>query len=269
MKPDQPSIAQLKAYLDPIVDRFECIDFIKDDPISIPHGFEDPEDQSIIGLFAALLAWGRRDIMMAKLAQLCERMDYKPAQFVRSYTISSHRPQLDGFVHRTFNAADAEGLTLSLQSLLAQSSLEEVFRRGMKPDAPVESGIQYLAEQLIDHVPGQPKRIQKHLARPSSGSACKRWNMYLRWMVRPGPVDMGRWKSLSTRDLLLPLDLHSARQARQIGLLARTSNDWKATVELTNACRKLNPEDPARYDFALFGTGAAGEHLDASRILIP
>ncbi|MDA1029286.1 MAG: TIGR02757 family protein [Bacteroidetes bacterium] len=262
MKLEPHRIDRLKAYLDPIVDRFEQVDFIKDDPISIPHGFEDPEDKAIMALFSALLAWGRRDIMMSKLAELCHRMDYQPARFVHSYRVSSHRTKLEGFVHRTFNAADAEGLVLSLQTLLAQTNLENIFARGFKAEDPVESGIQNLAEQLIDHVPGRPKRIHKHLARPSSGSACKRWNMFLRWMVRPGPVDLGLWKSLNTKDLKLPLDLHSGQQARRIGLLTRPSNDWKATLELTSACKALSPEDPARYDFALFGTGAAGELLD-------
>jgi uncharacterized protein (TIGR02757 family) len=261
VKLDTPNLDRLRSYLDPIVDRFEQADFIKDDPISIPHGFEDPDDQSIIGLFAALLAWGRRDIMLAKLVQLCERMDYKPAEFVRTYSASSSRSKLEGFVHRTFNANDAEGLTLSLQALLTDSSLEDIFRRGMKAESPIESGIQYLSEQIVQNVPGQPKRIQKHFARPSSGSSCKRWNMYLRWMVRPGPVDLGLWKSIPARELLLPLDVHSGRQARCIGLINRNANDWKATLELTKACQQLNIEDPARYDFALFGTGAAGEQL--------
>ena len=261
MVTDSIKIENLRSYLDPLVIRFESESFIKDDPISIPHGFEHPEDQTIIGLFAALLAWGRRDIMMAKLAELCERMQFNPKHFVRSYQISTHRSALDGFVHRTFNANDAEGIVLSIQSLLKTGSLESVFASGMKKEAPVESGLQHFSEQIFRHVPGQPKRIQKHLARPLSGSACKRLNMYLRWMVRPGPVDLGLWHVLDPSELMLPLDVHSGNQARNVGLLLRPSNDWKAVLELSTACRLLSPTDPARYDFALFGTGAAGEEL--------
>jgi uncharacterized protein (TIGR02757 family) len=261
VKSDSDRNRVLTSYLDPIVERFEQVSFIKDDPISIPHGFEDPQDQAIIGLYAALLAWGRRDIMMSKLANLCERMDFQPARFVRNYRPSSNGNALSGFVHRTFNDSDAEGFTLALQSLLSQSSVETVFKRGMKASNPVQSGIQYISEQIFNHVPGQPRRIQKHLARPSQGSACKRWNMYLRWMVRPGPVDLGLWKALSPEDLMMPLDVHSGTQARKVGLLNRKMNDWKAVEELTEACRRLDPGDPVKYDFALFGTGSAGEDL--------
>ena len=261
MKHSPPIYKALKAYLDPIVVTYETVEFIQDDPISIPHGFADPEDQSLIGLFAALLAWGRRDIMMAKLADLCERMEFRPSCFIRSYRPSTHRKALQGFVHRTFNEQDAEGLILSLQALLKTQALESVFCAGMKPKSPIESGIQHLSEQLFRHVPGQPKRIQKHLARPSAGSACKRFNMYLRWMVRSGPVDLGLWRSIDPALLMLPLDVHSGNQARNVGLLTRTQNDWKAVVELSQACRILSPNDPCRYDFALFGTGAAGQTL--------
>jgi len=261
VKHSQDQIHAFRAYLDPIVERFESVDFIKDDPISIPHGFENPEDKALIGLFAALLAWGRRDIMMSKLADLCERMAFKPSHFIHSYKPATHRNALSGFVHRTFNEQDAEGLVLSLQSLTKRRSLESVFVSGMKANAPIESGIQNFSEHLFSHVPGQPKRIQKHLARPSAGSACKRLNMFLRWMVRPGPVDLALWTNIDPSVLMLPLDVHSGTQARRVGLLSRPANDWKAVLELSDTCRRLSPEDPSRYDFALFGTGAAGENL--------
>ncbi len=254
-------IAQLRSYLDPVATRFEQATFIQDDPISIPHGFEDPRDREIIGLFAALLAWGRRDIMLAKLGDLCERMDFRPADFISSYSVHK-RDRIDGFVHRTFNSSDLEGLILSLQALTAKQTLESVFVAGATGDEPIKGGIQHLADQLFNHVPGQPARIRKHLARPSTGSACKRWNMYLRWMVRSGPVDMGLWKQIRTEDLILPLDVHSGTQARAVGLLSRKSNDWKAAIELTENCRALCALDPCKYDFALFGAGSSGETLD-------
>lgn len=258
---DSTVATKLKRYLDPIVEQFEHSSFIEDDPISIPHGFDDPEDQVLIGLFAALLAWGRRDIMLRKLADLCERFDFRPARFIHDYDPSRDRGDLAGFKHRTFNDTDLHGLVAALQQIVRQDSLEDVFKKGMTPDNPVRDGIEHLSSTLLGAVPGQPARIRKHIARPSTGSACKRINMYLRWMVRPGPVDLGCWTCIDPADLMLPLDVHSGTQARAAGLLERKTNDWRAVEELTAACRILDPSDPTRYDFALFGTGSSGATL--------
>lgn len=252
----------LKSYLDPIVDRFEREAFIEDDPVSIPHAFDDPSDQVLMGLFAALLAWGRRDIMLRKLAELCERFEYRPTRFICDYNPARDRARLSGFKHRTFNEEDLHGLTAALQDILRRESLEDLFRRGMTPHEPVRTGIEHFSRSLLDVVPGRPARIRKHVARPSTGSACKRINMYLRWMVRPGPVDLACWTCLDPSDLMLPLDVHSGTQARAVGLLTRKSDDWRAVEELTAACRRLDPDDPTRYDFAFFGTGSAGSMLE-------
>lgn len=253
-------IAALTSYLDPIAARFETDSFIKDDPISIPRAFDDPRDQEIIGLFAALLAWGRRDIMLRKLEELCERMKFKPAAFVHGYR-SSDRANIEGFVHRTFNDADLEGLILALQATLSGGSIESFFQSGINQIGPVQFGIESFSSRLLDAVPGRPRRMNRHVARPSSGSACKRLNMYLRWMVRSGPVDLGLWTCLDPCHLMLPLDVHSGTQARHIGLLHRNANDWRSVEELTTACRAMDPDDPCKYDFAFFGTGSAGETL--------
>jgi len=253
-------VAKLKSYLDPITTRFETVSFIKDDPISIPHAFDDPRDQEIVGLFAALLAWGRRDIMLRKLEELCERMTFKPAEFVHGYR-PTDRSRIEGFVHRTFNDADLEGLIMALQSTLNGGSIESFFQSGIDASDPVQSGLEAFSSRLLDAVPGRPRRMNRHVARPSSGSACKRLNMYLRWMVRGGPVDLDLWTCLDPSHLMLPLDVHSGTQARHIGLLNRKANDWRSVEELTTACRAMDPDDPCRYDFALFGTGSAGESL--------
>jgi uncharacterized protein (TIGR02757 family) len=252
---------RLRAYLDPIAARFEQPAFIEDDPVSIPHGFDDPEDQVLIGWFAAILAWGRRDIMLRKLAELCERFEYRPRGFIHDFSPARDSGRLEGFVHRTFNDRDLVGMVQALQTLTRRSSLEAVFASGMTTEAPVRDGIETLSRTLLGAVPGQPTRMNRHVARPSTGSACKRICMFLRWMVRPGPVDLGCWTVLPASELMLPLDVHSGNQARAVGLLTRKANDWKAVEELTHACRRLDPVDPCRYDFAFFGTGSAGEHL--------
>jgi len=260
-RPDDTDIQCLRAYLDPIAARFEHPRFIEDDPISIPHAFEDPEDQVLMGLFAALLAWGRRDIMLRKLAELCALFNYQPASFIHDYAEATHRRTLEGFKHRTFNASDLHGLIMALQAVTRYQSLERLFQQGLRTQDPVQHGIEHFSTALLAAVPGQPTRMRKHLARPSTGSACKRLNMYLRWMMRPGPVDLACWTCLDPADLMLPLDVHSGTQARAVGLLSRKANDWRAVEELTVACRLLDPADPCRYDFAFFGAGSAGETL--------
>jgi uncharacterized protein (TIGR02757 family) len=252
----------LHAYLDDLAARYERPPFIADDPISIPHGFDERGDREVIGLYAALLAWGRRTTIMNKLAELCERMRFRPYAFVRDFG-ERDAARLDGFKHRTFQPIDAVHLTRALSALLREhETLEAAFTRHLPPDAEhVGPAIQGFSESVMAAVPGIPPRLQKHLARPSTGSACKRLAMYLRWMVRPGPVDFGLWTAITPAQLVLPLDVHTGRQARALGLLTRKQNDWRAALELTDRLRALAPDDPCRYDFALFGSGAYGhEH---------
>ena len=260
-----PTAADLKAYLNGLVERFEQPRFIADDPISIPHGFDDPRDQEVIGLYAALLAWGRRATVLNKMEELCERMDYQPFRFVRDFNPARDAEALDGFVHRTFQPTDAFWFTKNLSAALARhGTLEDLFADHLSEDAPhVGPAIQGFSTTVLTIDPETPQRLRKHLARPEAGSACKRLNMYLRWMVRPGPVDLGIWTRITPDQLMLPLDVHAGRQARALGFVERKSNDWKAARKLTEACRALDPDDPARYDFAFFPPGAYDVSLDA------
>lgn len=249
-----------KAYIEALVRHFERPDFIDTDPISIPHGFDRARDQEVIGLYAALLAWGQRRTVLNKMAELCERMHFRPYEFVRNFDPNRDADRLKGFKHRTFQPEDAFWLTRNLASLLRKhGTVEELFVRHLPPDADhVGPAIQGFSESVMRAHPQTPRRLQKHLARPNSGSACKRINMYLRWMVRPGHVDLGIWKGIQIHQLMLPLDVHSGRQARRLGMLERKYNDWRACVELTENCRALCASDPARYDFAFFGLGVHG-----------
>ncbi len=260
------TLSELHAYLDDLVTRYEQPSFIDDDPISIPHAFDDPRDQEVIGLYAALLAWGRRDVMLRKLEALCERMGHAPNQFVRSFDPTRDADALDGFVHRTFQPVDALWLTKNLRAALdAYGSVEGLFaaHRPANPDgSPVAAMIQGVSTTLLTIHDDTPQRLRKHLARPEAGSACKRLNMYLRWMVRTGPVDFGIWECLDPAELMMPVDVHVGRQARALGLLERKTNDWKAVRRLTAVCRHFSPDDPARYDFAFFGVGAQDGSLD-------
>ena len=247
-----------KAYLDALVSRFEQPAFIADDPVSICHAFENPRDQQIIGLYAALLAWGKRSLILSKLEELCDRMSFQPWAFVRGFRINRDRHHLDTFVHRTFLPLDALIFTRNLSLLLRRhGGIEHIF--DVQPeDTDIGDAIERFSSRMMEAHHDTPLRLQKHLARPSRNSACKRLCLYFRWMVRSGPVDLGLWTSVRPSQLILPLDVHSGRQARALGLLERTANDWRAALMLTQTCRTFCAEDPARYDFAFFGLGAYG-----------
>jgi uncharacterized protein (TIGR02757 family) len=246
--------------LDALVRQFEREEFIADDPVALPHAFEDRGDREVVGLFAALLAWGRRSVVLSKLGDLVERMGHRPYAFVVDFEADRDSPRLERFRHRTFGPDDAVSLTLALQRVLRQyGSLEAVFAAHQPRHSPdIGPGIEGLSTTLLSIVPETPARMAKHLPRPSTGSACKRLAMFTRWMVRPGPVDLGMWTAVRPSQLVLPLDVHTGRQARRLGLLTRPRDDWAAVLELTARCRELDAADPARYDFALFGIGVAG-----------
>lgn len=252
------SRSELKDILDTLVIQYERTEFIAEDPISFPHAFDDPRDQEVIGLFAAILAWGRRSIMLNKLEDLLGRMDYQPHRFVVGFAENRDGPKLADFKHRTFQPVDAVAMVQSLQTVLKNfGSLENLASSFMdKEVSHIGPAIQGVSDTLSTIIPGTPPRINKHLPRPSTGSACKRLAMFFRWMVRSGPVDLGIWNNIPSSKLVLPLDVHTGRQARKFGLLSRKQNDWKATLELTKTCRSFSAEDPARYDLALFGLGA-------------
>jgi uncharacterized protein (TIGR02757 family) len=198
------------------------------------------------------------------MAELCERMDYRPYRFVCDFSETRDASALAGFKHRTFQPIDALWLTKALASSLREhATVERLFARHLQPDSTtIGDAIQGFSESIMAELPGTPARLRKHLARPATGSACKRLAMYLRWMVRPGPVDFGIWTEIHPHQLVLPLDVHSGRQARALGLVTRKQNDWRAVEELTMRCRLLAPDDPARYDFAFFGAGAYDVSLD-------
>lgn len=252
-----PAGEALGPWLLALADRYEQPAFLADDPLGVVHAFDAPADREAIGLFAAVLAWGRRSTILASLARLVERMDGRPDRFVRAATPARAEQALAGFTHRTFTPSDAVGLTLALRDVLAaHGTVGQLVGQAVPPDAPtLAPGLQALSDALLasEHAPRA-----KHLARPSTGSACKRLAMYARWMTRPGPVDLGQWTDLRLDQLVIPLDVHTGRQARRLGLLARATDDWRAVEELTAACRRLSPTDPARLDFALFGLGAYG-----------
>ncbi len=270
----------IQAFLDEKADLFNRKIFIKDDPISIPHSFQKKQDIEIAGLFAAIFSWGNRTTIINKSKELMALMDHSPYDFCLN-----HQPTdlkcLESFKHRTFNSADLLYFIEFFKHFYSShKSLEEAFtkksnvkRPHSKISPPSQGGDDLIAngnhirggvEQALinfhdhffslDHI---PHRTQKHIATPIKGSTCKRLNMYLRWMVRNDNtgVDFGIWKKIKPADLICPIDVHVARVAKKLGLLTRKQIDWQAAVELTSYLRLLDPKDPVKYDFALFGLG--------------
>jgi uncharacterized protein (TIGR02757 family) len=251
--PQAPSIQQ---QLDAFVAAYNRRDFIADDPIVVPHGFSKAQDIEIAGFFAAIFAWGQRKTIIAKAQELMQRMDGAPHAFVLSASERELRG-LAGFVHRTFNDTDLLYMVDFLGRHYRQHpSLEQAFVPLGAVDWSVEKALWHFHQQVF--LPDwAPQRSRKHIPTPARNSACKRLNMYLRWMVRKDAhgVDFGLWQQLKPADLIVPLDLHVQRVALKMGLLQRTQSDWQAALELTEALRQFDPHDPVKYDFALFGMG--------------
>jgi len=250
---------ELHTFLDQQYERYNTTAFIQDDPISIPHQFEKKEDIEISGFFSALIAWGRRDIIIRNAQALMTRMEMQPFAFITEAS-EEDMEQLSSFVHRTFNGIDCKALVYALRDVyLHKGGLEGIFTAGTS-DTDIGNAI-LAARTALSSSPSFPQRTHKHLANPAKGSSAKRLSMYLRWMVRKDSqgVDFGIWDKIRMDQLICPLDVHTGNIARKLGILTRKQNDWKAALELTNALKEFDPDDPVKYDFALFGLGAYGE----------
>jgi len=228
--------------------------FVQDDPISVPHRFNKAEDIEIAGFYSALFAWGKRTTSIRKANELMRLMDDAPYSFHMESSEAEYR-RFDYFAHRTFQSVDVPFFVKGIQSLLIRyGSLERAFASQLRNHTMKDAIRSFRNEFLsIPHLP----RIRKHLADPQSGSAAKRFNLYLRWMVRKDKagVDLGIWDDVSPSQLMCPLDVHSGRVARRLGILNRRENDWDAVEEVSSSLRIIDPVDPIRFDFALFGLG--------------
>ncbi len=252
----------LKNRLDELVEKYNKSDFIVNDPLQIPHRFSQKQDIEITAFWTAILAWGQRKTIIAKATDLFERMDNAPYDFIKNHS-AADRKRFGTFKHRTFQADDTLVFLDFLERHYQENeSLETAFSRHISPDdETIEHGLRAFHVYFFEKIPVELHRTRKHIASPASGSACKRLCMFLRWMVRnngendPKNVDFGLWQNISPAQLVLPLDVHVERQARLFGLLHRPKTDWQSALELTRNVRLFCPEDPAKYDFALFGLG--------------
>lgn len=246
--------AELKEFLDEKADFYENPTFLESDPIQIPHQFSKKEDIEISAFLTATIAWGNRKSIITNASRLMELLDGSPHDFIINHQ-ERDLQSLSPFSHRTFNGLDLQFFVQSLQNIYNKhGGLEAVFTKNQTSDS-LQPAISKLKEVFFElpHLP----RTKKHVSNPDSGSAAKRINMFLRWMVRSGnkSVDFGLWKGIQPNQLSCPLDVHSGNVARKLKLLKRKQNDSKALAELDKNLRKLDSHDPVKYDFALFGLG--------------
>lgn len=246
--------SELKDFLDEKVAIYNNPKFIENDPIQIPHQFTQKEDIEIAGFLSATIAWGNRKMIVKNAQRMMDLMGNSPYDFVLSHS-ESDLENLESFVHRTFNSQDFAFFIKSLKNIYQNhQGLENAFARNIENDNLQKSISEF--KKIFFEIP-HLSRTQKHISDPLKGSAAKRLNMYLRWMVRKDQkgVDFGIWETISPSVLSIPLDVHTGRVSRKLGLLTRKQDDAKALLELDQSLRLFDADDPVKYDFALFSLG--------------
>jgi uncharacterized protein (TIGR02757 family) len=244
----------LKDFLDEKVELYNKPSFIECDPISIPHRFRRKEDIEISGFLAAAIAWGNRKMILRNAGRMMELLDGSPYEFIMTHR-EKDLARLDRFVHRTFNSDDFVYFINALKYIYKKKGGLELVFSNFKTADSLQPAINQL-HNIFFELP-HLKRTERHLSDPFKGSAAKKINMFLRWMIRNDGkgVDFGIWDSISPSILSCPLDVHSGNVARKLGLLTRKQNDAKAVAELDIVLREFDKNDPVKYDFALFGLG--------------
>jgi uncharacterized protein (TIGR02757 family) len=236
--------------------KFNTLDFIARDPISIPHQYTVQQDIEISGLLTAIISWGNRKSIIKSAELMMRLMENKPYDFIRSHT-EADRKVFEKYVHRTFQYADVLCIMDMLQKHFKKyDSLEFAFLNQGTKFISVKDSLTWFHDYMFNQ-DEYLTRTKKHIATPVRGSTCKRLNMFLRWMVRKDKsgVDFGIWKNIPTKGLMIPLDVHVEKICRQLGLLNRKQRDWYAVEEITSKLSLMDPHDPVKYDYALFGMG--------------
>jgi uncharacterized protein (TIGR02757 family) len=245
-----------KTELDKLVKKYETVDFINDDPIQFCHRYVKKEEIELAGFIASLFAYGNRKLFIKKLDYIFKKTNDDLIGFIKNGDFSN----LQGIEYRFSKDNDIIPIFEILSKLYNESrGLEELFEYGWIQSTPIEME-QIFLQTVVDYFySNAPRTVTQGfyhmLPNPQNGGAMKRMNMFLRWMVRKGPVDLGIWDFMQPKDLLIPLDVHVARISREMKLLIRKSNDFKSVLELTNNLKRFSFDDPIKYDFALFGFG--------------
>ena len=252
---------EMRELLEQLHDRYNNESFIEADPISVPHSFTNPVDREIAGFLAATIAWGNRRAIVKSAHRMMRYMDNAPEDFVRNAT-EGDMEYLRSYVHRTFNGVDFQDFVRGLRHIVTEwGSVGNYFETKYEEHGDLRPVFSDFRRDFfnVEH----DAHCEKHLSSIDKGAACKRLCMYLRWFVRTDDrgVDFGLWRRIPMSALYMPLDVHTGRMGRNLGLLSRKQSDWKAVEELTASLRELSAEDPVRYDYSLFGLGISGDDI--------
>jgi uncharacterized protein (TIGR02757 family) len=251
----------MRELLERLHDRYNNESFIEADPISVPHSFTGTVDREIAGFLAATIAWGNRRAIVQSAHRMMRYMDNAPEDFVRNAT-EADMEYLRSYVHRTFNGVDFQDFVRGLRHIITEwGSVGNYFETRYEKHGDLRSVFSDFRRDFfaVEH----DAHCEKHLSSIDKGAACKRLCMYLRWFVRHDDrgVDFGLWRRIPMSALYMPLDIHTGRMGRNLGLLNRKQSDWKAVEELTASLRELCADDPVRYDYSLFGLGISGDDI--------
>lgn len=249
----------IKARMDELAARYNVPAFVADDPVQFPRRYSDKRDIEISAFVTSVISWGRRAMILRNADRIDSFFEHQPLRFVLEGDINAIG---DGNLHRTFFGRHLRYMLRGLREIYKTNGSLEAFAAAKNIDRH-EAPSWALAEEINAVFNAANRACSEPLTGPTrclpadlSTSALKRFNMALRWLVRrDGIVDIGAWELLKPSQLFIPLDVHSGRTARALGLLSRKADDRRAAVELTEALRRLNPDDPVLYDFALFGAG--------------
>ena len=255
------SLEEMRELLERLHDRYNNEEFIEADPISVPHSFLNPVDREVAGFLAATIAWGNRRAIVKSAHRMMRYMDNAPEDFVRNAT-DGDMEYLRSYVHRTFNGVDFQDFVRGLRHILTGwGSVGNYFETRYEEHGDLRPVLSDFRRDFfsVEH----DSHSEKHLSSIDKGAACKRLCMYLRWFVRRDDrgVDFGLWQRIPMSALYMPLDIHTGRMGRNLGLLSRKQSDWKAVEELTASFRELFADDPVRYDYSLFGLGISGDDI--------
>ncbi len=253
---------QLKEILEKYYLKYNTPEFILNDPISIPHSYTNKQDIEITAFWTSVIGWGRRAMIIQNAKKLFKLMDNAPYDFIVNHEEKDRKKFLD-FKHRTFQPTDTLYFLEFLQWYYTNNeSLEQAFSRHIDENSDNIKEALIGFHELFFSLEHVPHRTKKHIPTPLRKSTCKKLNMFLRWMVRSDDhgVDLGLWKNIKMSQLMIPIDVHVERIGKQFGLLTRKQRDWKAVEELTTELKKYDAEDPAKYDFSLFGLGVMPEN---------
>jgi uncharacterized protein (TIGR02757 family) len=254
----------LKEFLDERAGRYNQRSFIEADPIRVPRMFNRKENIEVAAFLTSTISWGNRPAIIKSATALMQRMDYHPCDFILNAS-EEELLHLKSYVYRTFQGVDCIYFVRSLRNIyLNYGGLQEVMEQGFRTGGSVKEALQCFFNRFFE-IPGE--RTRKHVAQVAHGASAKRLNMFLRWMVRNDStgVDFGLWNGIPASELMLPLDLHTGNVARELGLLQRKQNNWKAVEEVTAKLRAMDPADPVKYDFALFGLGIFEKFADGAK----